>query len=159
MSMCFRKMPAWLLKGIQLPPQILYALGLGPLIGGLVMLLTTRGRKSGKWRTTPLQYEWLEGDLYVAAMRGERADWYRNLLADPHVRMRVGSLRSEALAEPVRDPQRVIAFLQECLRRRPRMLAFILKADGVGDVHDSRQLAEYAKRVALVVLQVENLVK
>lgn len=39
------------------PPQILCALGLGPLIGRLILLLTTTGRKSGRPRVTPLQYE------------------------------------------------------------------------------------------------------
>ena len=103
-----------------------------------------------------MQYEWLESDLYVAAMRGERADWYRNLMANPHVWLRVGSLRSEALAEPVNDPQRCIAFLQERLRRHPRMLAAILKADGVGDIHNEQQLADYAMTIALVALHPEN---
>ncbi len=152
MNTRFQKIPAWLLRGFKYPPQILYALGLGPLIGGLVMLLATRGCKSGKWRTTPLQYEWLDGDLYVASMRGEQAAWYRNLLSDPHVQVRVGRLRTEALAEPIRDPQQVIVFLQDRLHHRPRMIAAMLKGDGVSDTHDLQQLAAYGKQITPVVL-------
>jgi len=36
--------------------RALYALGLGRLIGRLILLLTTTGRKSGLPRVTPLQY-------------------------------------------------------------------------------------------------------
>lgn len=48
----------------------LYALGLGPLIGQIVLLLTTTGRKSGKYRVTPLQYEEIDGIYYLGASRG-----------------------------------------------------------------------------------------
>ena len=153
MSTRFQKVPAWVLKSFKYPPQILYALGLRPIIGGLIMLLTTRGCKSGKWHTTPLQYEWLDGKLYVASMRGPGAAWYRNLLADPHVRVRVGRLRSAGLAKPVPETEKVVTFLQERLCRRPRMIAAMLKADGVKNVHDSDQLAIYAKQIALVEIQ------
>jgi len=40
--------------------RLLYRLGLGPLVGRVVLLLTTTGRKSGLPRVTPLQAE-LEG--------------------------------------------------------------------------------------------------
>ncbi len=153
MTTHFQKVPAWVLKGFKYPPQVLYGLGLGPLIGELIMLLTTHGCKSGKWRTTPLQYEWLEGKLYMASMRGPGAAWYRNLLADPHVRVRVGRLRSAGLAKPVPETEKMVAFLKERLRRRPRMISAMLKADGVKDIHDSDQLAIYAKQIALVEIQ------
>ena len=37
-------------------PIYLYKIGLGGLIGSKLLLLTTIGRKSGKYRTTPLGY-------------------------------------------------------------------------------------------------------
>ena len=46
---------------IRVPPQLLYSLGLGPIYGRLVLLLTTTGRKSGLPRVTPLQYEEVNG--------------------------------------------------------------------------------------------------
>ena len=45
------------MKNIQKIHRVLYAIGLGPLIGRIILLLTTTGRKSGKKRVTPLQYE------------------------------------------------------------------------------------------------------
>jgi deazaflavin-dependent oxidoreductase (nitroreductase family) len=57
-------------------------------------LLTTRGRKSGKLRRTPLIYG-QDGDRYllVASMGGapEYPLWYRNLLEEPTVQLQVGA--------------------------------------------------------------------
>jgi deazaflavin-dependent oxidoreductase (nitroreductase family) len=60
--------------------------------GSKVLLLTTKGRKSGEPRTKPLIYE-QDGDRYViVASKGgapEHPDWYRNLDKDPGVELQV----------------------------------------------------------------------
>jgi deazaflavin-dependent oxidoreductase (nitroreductase family) len=57
------------------------------------LLLTTLGRRSGQARRTPLIYG-QDGDRYlVVASKGGSDDppeWYRNLRADPRVRIQVG---------------------------------------------------------------------
>jgi deazaflavin-dependent oxidoreductase (nitroreductase family) len=57
------------------------------------LLLTTRGRRSGKLRRTPLIYG-RDGDTYVvvASYGGspEHPDWYFNLSDDPEVEIQVG---------------------------------------------------------------------
>ncbi len=67
-----------------------WRLGLGPLgnqpeLTGCILVLTHKGRKSGKLRRTPVNYALLAGDYYCVAGFGAGADWYRNLLADPQV--------------------------------------------------------------------------
>jgi deazaflavin-dependent oxidoreductase (nitroreductase family) len=56
------------------------------------LLLTTKGRKSGKPRTKPLVYD-EDGDRYViVASKGgapKHPDWYRNLEKDPNVELQV----------------------------------------------------------------------
>lgn len=47
----------------------------------------TTGRRTGLPRDTPLQFEFVDGVLPVASARGTRADWFRDALADPHVRV------------------------------------------------------------------------
>ncbi|MFX0201689.1 MAG: nitroreductase/quinone reductase family protein, partial [Candidatus Hodarchaeota archaeon] len=74
-----------LMKG----PILLYRIGLGHIVGTIVLLLTTTGRKTGIARVTPLQYEKIDGDYYVGAVRGKKADWIRNILADPNVKIQV----------------------------------------------------------------------
>ena len=60
--------------------------------GSKTLLLTTKGRKSGKSRTKPLIYE-QDGDRYViVASKGgapKHPDWYRNLEEDPNVELQV----------------------------------------------------------------------
>ena len=60
-------------------PVGLYRLGLAEQLGRSTLLLRTRGRKTGRWRTTPLNYL-AGGDVtYVLSGRGRGSDWLRNL--------------------------------------------------------------------------------
>jgi deazaflavin-dependent oxidoreductase (nitroreductase family) len=62
--------------------------------GAPILLLTTRGRKTGKQRTTPLIYLSDGADLVIVASKGgtpQHPLWYRNLQAEARVRVQVGS--------------------------------------------------------------------
>jgi deazaflavin-dependent oxidoreductase (nitroreductase family) len=65
------------------------------------LLLTTKGRSSGKARTTPLIYG-TSGERYlvVASKGGSRRPpaWYLNLVADPEVEVQVKGQRFSARA-------------------------------------------------------------
>jgi deazaflavin-dependent oxidoreductase (nitroreductase family) len=82
------------------------------------LLLTTVGRRSGQARRTPLIYQ-KDGDSYlvVASKGGHPAhpDWYSNLVAEPRVRVQVGSEVFDATARAA-DPD-------EQARLWPRMTA------------------------------------
>jgi deazaflavin-dependent oxidoreductase (nitroreductase family) len=134
------------------PPRIAYALGLGPIIGRLVLLLTTTGRKTGLLRVTPLQYEQIEGKYYVGSAFGTRTDWYRNILADPGVRVRVGRKEFKALAETSTDPVRIADFLEVRLTRHPRMIGMMLRAEGLPPSPSRQDLESLAEDKALVIL-------
>ena len=60
--------------------------------GSTILLLTTKGRKTGEPRTTPLIYA-QDGDRYViVASKGgapEHPGWYRNIERDPNVELQV----------------------------------------------------------------------
>jgi|1186.fasta_scaffold31905_2 proline iminopeptidase len=60
--------------------------------GSKILLLTTKGRKTGEPRTSPLIYE-NDGDRYViVASKGgapEDPGWYRNLAKNPDVELQV----------------------------------------------------------------------
>src|SRR5437016_13759823 len=60
--------------------------------GSKILLLTTKGRRTGEQRTTPLIYE-QDGDAYViVASKGgapEHPGWYQNLAKDPQVELQV----------------------------------------------------------------------
>ena len=56
----------------------------------LVVILETRGRKTGQPRRIPVGKA-VEGDtLWVVAEHGRKAAYVKNIEADPHVRVRVG---------------------------------------------------------------------
>ena len=65
------------------------------------LLLTTRGRKSGKLRRTALIYG-RDGDRYVVvASKGgaeQHPSWYLNLAANPEVEVQVGAEKFKARA-------------------------------------------------------------
>jgi deazaflavin-dependent oxidoreductase (nitroreductase family) len=151
----FAAAPKFLLRAIHFPPQVAYALGLGPLLGRMVLLLTTTGRKSGKPRVVPLQYEEIDGKYHLGSSRGLDADWVRNIQADPRVAVRVKSRRFRGRAEIVTDPGRIADFLAVRLRRHPRMIGAMLKSEGIPDGADREPLLEYASRLALAIITPE----
>lgn len=53
------------------------------------LYLTTTGRRTGVPREIEIWFTELDGRYYVIAEGRERAQWVRNLLADPRVRVRV----------------------------------------------------------------------
>lgn len=66
----------------------------GNLLGGKpVVILTTRGRRSGSLRKSPLMRVEHEGRYAVVASKGgapEHPEWYLNLEGDPHVTLQDG---------------------------------------------------------------------
>ncbi len=106
----------WLLRA----PVLVYRIGLGgqmragPMLGGLLpghLMLTTVGRTSGRPRrvVVDMWQDTATDSYYVASGFGEHADWYRNLQANPEVRVQVGwrKLRAHAstLAEEEAEEQ------------------------------------------------------
>lgn len=56
----------------------------------LVVILETRGRKSGQPRRIPVGKAVVGDTLWVVAEHGRKAAYVKNIEADPHVRVRVG---------------------------------------------------------------------
>ena len=88
-----------LMKG----PVLMWRLGLGPLLGWRCMILTTWGRKSNLPRHTPVEYREFSGRKYVYDAHGARADWYRNIEADPRVTIQATKEVEHAIARRVVD--------------------------------------------------------
>lgn len=141
------------IRNIQKLHRLLYAVGLGPLLGRVILLLTTTGRRSGLKRVTPLQYELIGGNYYVGAARGLKADWVRNIQVCPQVEVRVGTLCFEGVAEVITDPSRFADFLETRLERHPRLIGLILeKAHGLPRRPGRQQLEDLGRSEAFVIL-------
>ena len=69
----------------------------------IVVILETRGRKSGLPRRIPVGKA-LEGNtLWIVAEHGRKASYVRNIEADPHVRVRVGRRWRAGVADVLYD--------------------------------------------------------
>ena len=130
----------------------LYRCFLYRFAGGVVLLLTTTGRRSGRPHTIGLQYELIDGAYWVGAADGPRADWYRNLLVNPQVEIQAGRTRMSATAAVVDDPERVAEYLAYRLKKRPLMLRLILWLDGNRGRITVQVLRDYAKGIRAVVI-------
>ena len=78
--------------------------------GDKLLLLTTRGAKSGQVRTTPLVYH-RDGDRYVidASMGGapKHPSWYHNLVKHRGAEIEVGTKKFKVRATPIpKGPER-----------------------------------------------------
>ena len=129
------------------------ATGRGP--NRLVLLLTTTGRKSGLPRVTPLQFEEIDGVYYVGAARGVHADWFRNVVANPHVEVQIQQKHFATIAEPITDSARIADFRELRLQRHPVMMRAMLLMHGLFQPTRAN-IERLASSLALVVLRPER---
>jgi deazaflavin-dependent oxidoreductase (nitroreductase family) len=92
-----------LLKQAFKAPIPLWRIGLGFLVGKLFMILTTTGRKSGLPRHTAIEFHEYKGRKYIYSGFGEKADWYKNILADPRVTIQTASGTEHVIARRITD--------------------------------------------------------
>ena len=152
------------IKDVQLPrglarlgwraPIWFYRLGLGGLLGERFVLINHIGRKSGKPRQAVVevvQHNKDSGAYVVASGFGEKADWYRNLIAHPEITIQVGRKRMPARAERLPLPQATEVML-DYNHRHPtalRTLSGILGYRTDGSEADVRFFASIIPIVAL----------
>lgn len=72
-------------------PLTLWRMGWGPLLGRQFVVLTTTGRKSGLPRHTMTEYALVNNCIVVASGWGARAQWVKNLAADPLVTAQIAT--------------------------------------------------------------------
>jgi deazaflavin-dependent oxidoreductase (nitroreductase family) len=76
----FRFLNRWL------EPQIRAGLGSPRLAPGGLVVLETKGRKTGRRARVPLVATRIQGHVLVGTFRGGRSQWPKNLAANPDVR-------------------------------------------------------------------------
>ena len=86
---------------------------------GYLMILRTRGRKSGEMRDAPLGYVVVGSCVYCVAGFGRQSHWVQNLLADPNVEVILPGRAFSGVAEEVTD-----------LAERRRVLPPLLRSMG-----------------------------
>ena len=111
-----------------------------------IMLLTTTGRRSGQQRTIGVSFMPLSDRYVVFSGWGVRSDWYKNVLANPEVTIKVGGKAMRATAEPVSDPARRRELMQQMRQRSkqcgpPEPVRTLLSKTGIFDYEAELDLA------------------
>ena len=108
----------WLVRA----PVYLYRFGFGFVFGHRMLLLQHRGRRSGLPRHTVLEVvDHPTPDTYVIVSGfGEASQWYRNLIADPHVRISIGRRRNAPAVATLLAPNTAEATLAHYAAQHPR---------------------------------------
>jgi deazaflavin-dependent oxidoreductase (nitroreductase family) len=76
-----------------------------------VVILTSRGASSGAIRKTPLMRVEHDGTYAVVASQGgapTHPRWYANLVADPHVEIQDGPVKTDRLAREVTGDEKAV---------------------------------------------------
>lgn len=119
-------------------PALVYRLGLGRIFGRRFLLVTHRGRRSGRIRRTvveAVQFDPEQFESVVVAGWGDRTHWYRNIVASPALRIETGGRRYRP-TQRLLDPGEVHAALRAYARANPwarRMIEGQFRIDLDGD--------------------------
>jgi deazaflavin-dependent oxidoreductase (nitroreductase family) len=144
----------WLRMLLRLP-VFLYRARMGWLFGQRFLLLTHVGRKSGLRHHTVLEvvrYERSCRTCFVASGWGEKAQWFKNIIAQPEVEVTLGARTRRAWARRIERGEAEQA-LRDYARRHPwavTQLARIMLGRGhEGSDEDFELLAEHVPLVEL----------
>jgi deazaflavin-dependent oxidoreductase (nitroreductase family) len=144
--------PQGIVRQLLRAPMFLLALGLGWTLRPMKLLvLTTKGRKSGQERRTVLEYRRHGSKLYVVSAWGSRPNWLNNLQADSTVTVQLGQKAIAAKASLVTDSAEALRALYMFQRTGPvyeALLANMSNADSV----DLRSLKRVAGEFTVVRL-------
>jgi deazaflavin-dependent oxidoreductase (nitroreductase family) len=108
----------WLVRS----PIRLYRAGLGFLFGSRMIMIEHIGRRSGTRRHVVLEVvdHPAPHDYVIVSGFGDKSQWYRNIQAEPRVRVWVGTRRAApATATPMTD-QESAAALNHYIQQHPR---------------------------------------
>ena len=136
-------------------PIWIYRLRLGWLLGHRFLLLTHKGRTSGKPRKAMLEvikYEKETNTHYVASGFGEKSDWYQNITKNPEVIIQAGNKEFPATAEQLPSDDGVNVFL-EYTHHHPNAIKNLAKLIGydVGDTEE--EVMEFLQLIPVIVVR------
>lgn len=139
----------WLLR----LPLVVYRMGLGELMNSAhIMVLGTRGRKSGLTRHTPIEYRRHGSKLYVVSAWSERPQWVKNLKASPDVLVQQGKRQFGARAEVVTNAGEALRVLHLFRRRAPFVYDPLIARLSERERIDERTLPEVTEKITIVRL-------
>lgn len=129
-------------------PFVLWRMGLGPLFGRIILVLTVTGRRSGLPRRAVLEFHKLNGKKYAVSAFGTRSAWYRNILADPHVTIQSADGTERMTARRVSSDVELLDVLRVFMRRDPPLTRWYLRSLGIQP--DTQSILENKERIHIL---------
>jgi deazaflavin-dependent oxidoreductase (nitroreductase family) len=143
--------PSGITRRLLRAPIYLYRMGLGALLDVFhIMILTTRGRKSGQARFTPVEYRRHGTKYYAISAWGQEPDWFKNLEADPCITLRHGPRITSARAHVITDSAEALLALHLFRRPNPFVYDYILARLGRMQQFDARAMPDMAQHYTIV---------
>jgi len=103
-----------------------YEAGAYRFLGNQFMTITTKGRKSGLPRTTPIGYVETSDYVYAITRGGATvSNWWRNVKQNPQVKLQIGEKVMTVQGEVFEDSNQVRRIIQLFLKQRPGYSRFL----------------------------------
>jgi deazaflavin-dependent oxidoreductase (nitroreductase family) len=130
----------------------LYRLRLLPLlgIGRLLLLVYTKGHKSGQQRIIPLEFIRIDRKIYIFSSGGQKSHWFRNLLANPNkVKVQVG-FRSFNVNFDVLEGSEAEQVMRTYVKKRGRFAGSLIGWDPNEDDHETADFSSLLKIIKII---------
>ena len=152
-----QKRPNPFMKFFFKAPLFMHKVGLGgweKIIGAEWMLISTTERKTGKRRDSMvdvMDYDASTDTYYIEAAYGSRADWFKNIKANPIFDAQVGRRKFKAQAQEL-DAAGTGEMLVRFFRRKPAYTRSVMAMVGM-KFKDENELREMGKNLTLLAVK------
>ena len=152
-----QKRPNPFMKFFFKAPLFMHKVGLGgweKIIGAEWMLISTTGRKTGKRRDSMvdvMDYDTSTDTYYIEAAYGSRADWFKNIKANPIFDAQVGRRKFKAQVQEL-DAAGTGEMLVRFFRRKPAYTRSVMAMVGM-KFKDENELREMGKNLTLLAVK------
>jgi deazaflavin-dependent oxidoreductase (nitroreductase family) len=108
----------------------------GPFEGAPMIIIHTKGRKSGKTYENPLVYKAVGDNFAIFASKGgapTHPEWYLNILASPEIEAEVGTNRYRVRARELKGEEREKIWTEQ-KRQMPGFADYEQKTQGIREI-------------------------
>jgi deazaflavin-dependent oxidoreductase (nitroreductase family) len=132
-----------------------YQMGLGRTLGRTFMLLTYKGRKSGKTYRAALMVlssDEQTGEVTSLAMYGNQTGWWRNIVANPALAVEIGGtrFRPEQRFLSAEEAHGLVSQFRKAHPWRVRLIALIM---GWGSLRSESEVPDFVRTKAFVAFR------
>ncbi|MFW9875446.1 MAG: nitroreductase family deazaflavin-dependent oxidoreductase [Candidatus Thorarchaeota archaeon] len=137
-----------------------YRVKLLPILGfgKIILILKTKGWKTGKLRKTPLEYRRYEGTIIIFSARGENATWVKNVRANPDdVSVTYGFHNFKPRIEFISNINQKLAIMKWYLTNFSKAAKVLFGWDPKIDKLETTNLSKLTNLITIVLLHKNNI--